>query len=132
MEEEDKKSAIDRLLGVRGKKPAPKTISGKPVYEAFDAKDRSKYLQIRTAEGTHRAPTYAYLLDVISDGGKGEAIALLFSFMEVKIKGRNLQNLAHALIKRECAFIQEFDYSQFEPPEAAEPFIEGLEIVGRG
>jgi hypothetical protein len=126
----DEESAIDRLLGVR-RKPAAKGKDGKPAYEAFDAKDRSKYLQIRTAEGTHRAPTYAYLLDVISDGDKGTAIALLFSFMEVKITGRNLQNMAHALVKRECAFVQEFDYSRFDPPEPDEPFIERLEIVAR-
>lgn len=126
----DDESAIDRLLGVRRKAAAKG--SGKPPYEAFDAKDRSKYLQIRTASGTQRAPAYAYLLDVISDGDKGTAIALLFSFMEVKITGRNLQNMAHALIKRECAFIQEFDYGKFEPPEPAEPFIEGLEIADRG
>jgi hypothetical protein len=132
MESEDRKSAIDRLLGVRDKKPAAKGSSGKPAYEAFDAKDRSKYLQIRTASGAHRAPAYAYLLDVISNGDKGTEIALLFSFMEVKITGRNLQNMAHALVKRECAFIQEFDYGKFEPPEPIEPFIEGLEIEDKG
>lgn len=126
----EEENAIDRLLGVR-KKPAPKGKDGKAAYEAFDAKDRSKYLQIRTAQGIHRAPSYSYLLDVISDGEKGAEIALLFSFMEVKITGRNLQTIAHALIKRECAFIQEFDYSQFNPPEPAEPFIEGIEIVAK-
>ncbi|MGZ8216705.1 hypothetical protein [Methylomagnum sp.] len=126
----DDETAIDRLLGVR-KKPAAKGKDGKAAYEAFDAKDRSKYLQIRTAQGVHRAPSYSYLLDVISDGDKGAEIALLFSFMEVRITGRNLQTIAHALIKRECAFIQEFDSSQFNPPSPTEPFIETLEIAAR-
>jgi hypothetical protein len=120
----------------RDKKPAkpkpPETGSGELAeYLAVDAKDRNKYLQIRTARGIYRAPAYTYLLDVISDGERGEEIALLFSFMVVDIRGKNLQEMAISLIRRECAFIQDYSPHKFANPKPDEAIIESIEITAR-
>jgi hypothetical protein len=122
------------VFGFREDKPAKpepqETGSGElSQYLASDAKDRSKYLQIRTARGIHRAPAYAYLLDVIHDGERGTEIALLFSFMMVEIRGRNLQETAISLLRRECAFIEEFNHKAFILPKPTEAIIESIDIT---
>jgi len=123
-------------FGFKDTKPAraAATESGSgdlPEYLAFDAKDRSKCLQIKTARGVYRAPTYTNLLDVISDGERGEEISLLFSFMVIDIRGKNLQLVAHSLIKRECAFIQDYSPSKFAQPKPEEAIIDSIEITAK-
>jgi hypothetical protein len=115
-------------------KPASsKSVGGGslPEYLAFDAKDRSHYFEIRTARGVNRAPAYAYLLDVISDGERGTEISLLFSFMVVDIRGKNLKAVTHSLINRECSFIQDYSSQKFAPPKPDEAVIESIEITAR-
>jgi hypothetical protein len=124
---------FDKYLDIpsRNSAPASPSAGGIPAYRAFEAKDRLKCLEIRLAKGIHRAPAYAYLLDVISDGGRGTEISLLFSFMVVDIRGRNLQRVAHSLVKRECAMLAEFDARLFTPPAPEEPLIERIDITVR-
>ncbi|POZ49654.1 hypothetical protein [Methylovulum psychrotolerans] len=98
-------------------------------YQAFDAKDRSKIIRIRRTNGTHHAPANTYLLDVVSDGGKNQEIAIIYSFMVVKITGRNLQHLQLAIEKRECDFIQNYDAEVFATPESDEAVIDSIEII---
>ncbi len=125
-------NSIDSFLSVRKPKQPARDNHGRLIYEAFDAKDKIKVVEIRTTQGINRAPSYAYLLDVISDGEKGEEITLLFSFMLVEIRGRNLQSLARALIKRDCAIIQEYDPAKFAPHTPEQPLIESIAIKARG
>jgi hypothetical protein len=103
----------------------------KPQYQAFDAKDRSKIIRIRRTNGTHHAPANTYLLDVVSDGGKNLELAIIYSFMVVKIRGRNLHHLQLAIEKRECDFIQNYDPLIFAPPESDEAVIDEIEVVTR-
>jgi len=118
------------LLGDKESKPQPpKNSEGLADYLAFNAQDRNKNLEIKTAKGINRAPAYAYLLDVLSDGQRGTEISLLFSFMVIDIRGKNLQEAAHALAMRGCAFIQEFDPKAFTQPEPSAAIIESIEIV---
>lgn len=99
-----------------------------PIYKAFTAKNHTKSLQIR-AKGELQAPAYAYLLNVISDDERGEEIALIYSFMLVKIRGRNLQEVAQALIMHQCHFICEYNADKHPAPEPSEPLISSIEIV---
>ncbi len=108
-----------------------KTKPQKETYQAFNPVDKNKRLQIRQTNGTYHAPAYSYLLDVISDGNKGEEIILVYSFMLVKIKGKHLQTLLIAIEKSECAFIQNYDESVFNPPEENQPIIEFIEVITR-
>jgi hypothetical protein len=102
-----------------------------PEYQAFDAKDRTKIIRIRRTNGTNHAPANTYLLDVVSDGGKNQEIAIIYSFMVVKIRGRNLHHLQLAIEKRECDFIQNYDAEIFAPPEPDEAIIDDIEVVTR-
>lgn len=127
---------FDKYLSIPGKPPREETPppagGGLPPYQAFDAKDRPECVELRLANGIHRAPTYTYLLDVISDGWQGTEISLLFSFMMVEIRGRNLQSVARSLVKRECAGLYEFNPERFTPPAPDAPVIERMEIVVKG
>jgi hypothetical protein len=100
-----------------------------PEYQAFDAKDRTKIIRIRRTNGTHHAPANTYLLDVVSDGGKNQEIAIIYSFMVVKIRGRNLHRLQLVIEKRECDFIQNYDPLVFAPPEPDEAVIYDIEVI---
>ena len=106
---------------------------GLPPYQAFDARDSNTRLQIRRVHGCTHSPSYQYLLNVSYDGDHGTEIVLTFSFMHVKIGGRNLQNLIKALEKHGCTYIQDYDPNAFAAPtDPAEPFIDLIEVITKG
>ena len=103
-------------------------------YQAFtfiEKTDKSHRLQIRSAMGSTHAPAYNYLLDVCYDGFHGTEVVLIYSFMQVKIKGKNLQSLTAAIEKHECATIQDYDAHFFTAPKADEAVIELIEVLTR-
>jgi hypothetical protein len=125
--------AVDPLAQFR-KKPAEATTgaaaAGPGVYEAFKAVDRRQYrLSIRPANRAWERVTYSYLLRIVEDGAFGTEIALVYTFMVVVIKGKNLQPVAEAINGEGCEFIQEYDRDKWEKPtDQAAPFIESIEI----
>src|ERR1039458_492690 len=66
-------------------------------YAAFEAKDRVERLKIRRANGPTRSPGYAYLLEVVYDGSYGSNFVLVYTFLMVLVRGRNLQPVILAL-----------------------------------
>jgi hypothetical protein len=101
-------------------------------YHAFallDKADKSFRLQIRCRKNASHSPAYSYLQDVCYDGLHGTELVLVYSFMQVKIKGKHLQALISALEKHECAFIQDYDADFFAPPKPDETVIELIEVV---
>jgi hypothetical protein len=105
----------------------PQTPEG---YVAFDAKDKVDRLKIRRANDPTRSPGYAYLLDVVYDGSYGTNFVLVYTFLMVLVKGRNLQNLIMALEMGTADFIQEFDPERWQKPtDEKAAFIESIEVV---
>ena len=103
-------------------------------YHAFalmEKSDKTSRLQIRRAAGSTHAPAYSSLLDVCYDGLHGTGLVLTYSFMQVKIKGKNLQALITAIERHECAYIQDYDEHFFIPPKPDEAIIELIEVVTR-
>lgn len=119
-------------------------MAGDPhFYAAYGVGDRSQErLEIRRVLGTllpdgsrdaaWHAPSYRYLVDVIYDGEYGTELVLAFSFLLVKIKGRNLQALNLAILDGTCSFIQEYHENEFSPPAKDAPVIVSIEVVVRG
>ena len=108
----------------------PTTTSRGDDYIAFDAKDRVERLQIRCANAPTRAPGYGLLLDVAYDGTFGTNFVLSFTFMQVLVRGRNLQTVIAALEMSTAAFIQEFDPKRWErPKDRTLPIIESIEVI---
>lgn len=117
------------------KKPAAGAASdttgeGGGGYVAFEAKDRVERLRIRRAMAPARSPGYAYLLDVVHDGPYGTNFVLVYTFLMVLVRGRNLQAVVAALEAGTAAYLQEFDPDLWpQPPGPAAPFIESIEVV---
>ena len=98
-------------------------------YVAFGAKDRVERLKVRRASAPTRSPGYAYLLDIAYDGPFGTNFVLVFTFLMVLVRGKNLQPIITAVETGTADFIQEFDPDQWERPGDGVPFIESIEVV---
>ena len=99
-------------------------------YAAFEAKDRVDRLKIRRANDPTRSPGYAYLLDVVYDGSYGTNFVLVYTFLMVLVRGRNLQPVIMALEMGTAEFIQEFDADRWQKPKDEKaPFIESIKVV---
>jgi ribonuclease HII len=99
-------------------------------YQAFaliEKTEKTTRLQIRCCKGLTHSCSYSCLQDVCYDGSYGTELKLLFSFMQVKIKGKNLQTLITAIEKHECAYIQDYEKQLFNPPKDNDAVIELIE-----
>ena len=106
------------------------TTSDGEGYVAFGAKDKVDRLKIRRANDPTRAPGYAYLLDVVYDGPYGTNFVLVYTFLMVLVRGRNLQAVVTALETGAADFIQEFDAGRWKMPvDTAAPFIESIKVI---
>jgi hypothetical protein len=82
------------------------------------------------ANATTRSPGYAYLLDVVYDGGYGTNFVLVYTFLMVMVRGQNLQSVIMALEMGTAEFIQEFDPDRWQMPnDEKAPFIASIEVV---
>lgn len=107
--------------------PPPQTPD---EYVAFDAKDKVDRLKIRRANDPTRSPGYNYLLDVVYDGAFGTNFVLVYTYMMVMVRGKNLQPVITAVEMSTADFIQEFDSDRWQKPKDAKaPFIESIEVV---
>src|ERR1035441_9726908 len=80
--------------------------------------------------GPTRSPGYNTLLDVVYDGDFGTNFVLVYTFMMVLVRGRNLQGLVLALETSTADFIQEYDSDRWaKPTDETAAFIESIEVV---
>ena len=124
----------DPLAAFRKKPILPGGNTKPPIgadeYVAFDAKDKVDRLKIRRANDPTRSPGYAYLLDIVYDGSYGTNFVLVYTFLMVLVRGRNLQCITSALEMGTVDFIQEFDPDRWQvPTDDKAPFIESIEVV---
>jgi len=112
---------------VSSQPPAQQAAPGLKPYKAFDTRERApERLEIRRVLGETHAPSYRYLMDVAFNGEFGTELLLVYSFLLVKIKGRNLYPIIRALLEGRCAFLQDFHPNEFAPPQGNEPVIESI------
>jgi hypothetical protein len=108
--------------------PTPPKAGGE--YLAFDTKDNVYRLKVRCANASTHSLCYPYLLNVIYDGLHGTNFVLIYTFIAVLVKGRNLQGVITALEMSTADFLQEYDPKRWEKPKDEKaPFIESMEIV---
>ncbi len=108
----------------------PTAPGGRSSYQAFDAKDKVDRLKVRRANAPTRSPGYNYLLDIAYDGPYGTNFVLIFTFMMVLVRGKNLQGVVTALEMGTADFIQEFDPDLWDKPTDPEAaIIDSIEVV---
>ena len=110
-----------------GQTPPPKSPDG---YVAFDTKDRVARLKIFKKNYPTHTPGYHYLLDVVYSGQNVTQIVLVFTFLMVFIKGKNLQPIVSALELGTADFIREFDPATWPKPDDAQAtVIENIKVA---
>jgi hypothetical protein len=99
------------------------------VYEAYKADRAMERLEIRRSGQLAYVVAYRYLLYMTHDEQKGTTINLVFSFMVVEIRGRNLQPVMNAIADGRCDFIRDFDARAYPPPAPDQSIIESIKIT---
>ena len=103
-------------------------------YEAFRSNSQGtpvRRLAIRPIEDVRARErvVYSQLNRIGEDGTKGKALTLIWPFMVVVVRGKNLHSIADAVDAEICEFIQQFDGKRHEKPaDEVAPFIESMEF----
>jgi hypothetical protein len=98
-------------------------------YIAVGGKDRVERLRIRRVMAPTRSPRYLHLQDMAYDGNFGTNFALMFEFMIVLVRGKNLQGVLTAIESGTADFIQQYDPDLWPKPADDAPFIESIEVI---
>lgn len=125
--------AFDPLAPYRRTPLPPEATTTRPKepegYVAFGGKDRVERLRIRRAMAPTRSPRYLHLQDMAYDGKFGTNCVLVYEFMMVQVRGKNLQGMIVAIENGTVDFIQEYDPDLWPKPADDAPFIESIEVI---
>ena len=104
------------------------------AYEAFKVNSgKRRYLMrlgLRPMKQAWERVLYSQLLRISEDGFHGQAVALVFPFMDVIIRGRNLRPIVDAIDLETCEFVQQFNPGRWaEPADPNLPFITSMDLV---
>ena len=122
----------DPLAQYRQGQPAavkqPKT--GKKPYEAYDKKGKPcPYTEILCVSQPSQSPQTRFFLAAVFSADYDDAFTLLYSFLAVKIKGKNLKPVRQAIQNGRCEFIQEYHENEFSESVKGEPVIESIRFI---
>ena len=127
----------DPLSQFRKSQPSPSTANDnkaagtvKKLYEAYDKTGKpSPYTEIRCVMLPSQAPQSRFFMAAVFSADYDDAMTLIYSFMAVEIKGRDLKEVRRAIQQGRCEFIQEYHENEFLPPRKGEPVIESIRFI---
>jgi hypothetical protein len=122
----------DPLVQFRPAQPkaAHQSKTGKKPYEAYDRQGRTcPYTEILCVSQAWQSPQFQFFLAAVFSAAYDDAFTLIYSFMAVEIKGRNLKEVRQAVQSGKCEFIREYDETVFLPPARGEPVIESIRFI---
>ena len=106
---------------------ASKIGTGKKPYEAFDSTGKpSLYTEIRCVLQPSQSPQSRFFMAAVFSADYDDAFTLLYSFMVVEVKGRNLKEVRRAIQTGRCEFIQKYNENEFLKPSKDAPVIESV------
>ena len=106
---------------------ASKIGTGKKPYEAFDSTGKpSLYTEIRCVLQPSQS---RFFMAAVFSADYDDAFTLLYSFMAVEVKGRNLKEVRRAIQIGRCEFIQEYNENEFLKPGKDAPVIESIRFI---
>ncbi|MFL5660513.1 MAG: hypothetical protein ACJ8BW_04100, partial [Ktedonobacteraceae bacterium] len=76
-----------------------------------------------------QSPQSRFFLTAVFSADFDDSFTLLYSFMAVEIKGKNLKEVRQAIQNGRCDFIQEYNEEEFLPPPKGDPVIESIHFV---
>lgn len=125
----DQLSRFRREAVARPSSPA-KESAGKRIYEAFDTTGKpSPYTEIRCIMQPSQSLQGRFLTAVIFSADFDNAFTLLYSFIAVEVKGRNLREVRRAIQSGRCEFIQEYHENEFQEANKTTPIIETIKFI---
>lgn len=106
------------------------TGNRKKAYEPFDTTGKPcSYTEIRCIMQPSQAPQSRFLMAVVFSADYDEAFTLIYSFLAVEVKGRNLKEVRRAIQSGRCEFIQEYHENEFLPVGQGQPVIEAIRFI---
>ena len=104
--------------------------TGKKAYEAFDRTGKpSPYTEIRCVIQPSQSPQSRFFMAAVFSADYDDAFTLLYNYMAVEIKGRNLKEVRRAIQIGRCEFIQEYNENEFLRPGKDAPVIESIKFI---
>ena len=113
----------------QGADSLPPVFPDDRIYKAYDIISRSERLHIVRATRMARRPAYHYLADIIEDVFHQCAFALIYPTMVVRVTGRNLAEVVHAISAGTCGRIREYHSKLYDPPPPDAPLIQEITII---
>ncbi|MDQ2716814.1 MAG: hypothetical protein M3Z08_18060, partial [Chloroflexota bacterium] len=102
----------------------------KRPYEAFDASGKPvPYTEILCVTQPSQSPQSRFFMAAVFSADFAEAFTLIYSYMAVEVKGRNLREVRRAIQTGRCEFIQEYHENEFVPPSRGAPVIESIKFI---
>ncbi|HEV2582629.1 MAG TPA: hypothetical protein VGT44_17355 [Ktedonobacteraceae bacterium] len=109
---------------------ASQTGTRKKPYEAFDSTGKpSPYTEIRCVLQPSQSPQSRFFMAAVFSTDYDDAFTLLYSFVAVEVKGRNLKEMRRAIQIGRCEFIQEYNENEFLKPGKDAPVIESIQFI---
>jgi hypothetical protein len=114
----NRSASIDKPAGDPKQYAAYENVKGRPQAR----------LRIRRLTDVSMAPDYRLLSNIVFND-YGNEISLWYPFMQVTVKGRNLTEIAEAIMSGTCPLIRDYDQREYPVPlKEGEPVIERIEI----
>ncbi|HEX6479363.1 MAG TPA: hypothetical protein VF043_11005 [Ktedonobacteraceae bacterium] len=76
-----------------------------------------------------QSPQSRFFMAAVFSADYDDAFTLLYSFMAVEVKGRNLKEVRRAIQVGRCEFIQEYNENEFLKPGKDSPVIESIRFI---
>jgi hypothetical protein len=106
------------------------TTPGKRPYEAYDKNGKPcAYTEIRCVMQPSQSPQSRFFMAAIFSSDFDDAFTLIYSFMAVEVKGKNLREVRRAIQNGRCEFIQEFHEEEFQKSGKDAPVIESIKFI---
>jgi hypothetical protein len=120
----DRFHQINRSASIGNPAGDPKQYA---AYENVKGRPQAR-LRIRRLTDVSMAPDYRLLSNIVFND-YGNEISLWYPFMQVTVKGRNLAEVAEAIIGGTCPLIRDYDPREYPVPlREGEPVIESIDI----
>lgn len=87
------------------------------------------YTEIRCVMQPSQSLQSRFFMAAIFSSDFDDAFTLVYSFVAVEVKGKNLKEIGRAIQNGRCEFIQEFHEEEFQRPGKDAPVIESIKFV---
>ena len=100
------------------------------IYQAYKPVDRDAHcLSIYTGGPANVHAAYQYY-QYLADDGQGRMFDIVYGFFVVRVRGRNLAPIIHAIKSKKCVFIQQYQRrAHWREPGKNDAVIEKIEII---